>query len=80
MGKAANAAIWEQFQPRTDNQYPDTEERYTGPLTEAEWEQGYAEWKWDKDDATADELDRARWAYARPVARVRLWDETRVGL
>lgn len=51
------------------------------PLTEAQRASVWDDGRWNrKDDATADELDRARWAYARPVARVRLWDETRVGL
>lgn len=30
------------------------------------------------NDATADELDRARWAYSLPVVRVRLFDEAGV--
>lgn len=79
MGKAANQAAWAEFE-RLDRQRQEQSFDTEPPLTEAE---RAAEWDSDhwtrKDDATTDELAEARRAYARPVARVVLWDERRVG-
>jgi hypothetical protein len=69
MGKAANAAIWEQFKPDTDLETED------GPLNEADFEESYSDWKWNKDDDLATAVRR----YAMPMPHVRLFDECGVG-
>lgn len=65
MGKRANQAIWEQFKPDIDLETED------GPLNEADFEESYSDWKWNKDDDLATAVRR----YERPACRVSLMDE-----
>jgi hypothetical protein len=65
----------------------DAEER-PEPLTEAQRASDWDDDSWNrKDDESADELERLQMdrldavrRYGRPVCRVELWDEGRVGL
>lgn len=67
MGRHANQAIWDKFQPDTDL------ETEGGPLNEADFEESYSDWKHNKDDDLATAVRR----YARPVGHIDLWDEPR---
>lgn len=68
MGKFHNEAIFRQIAPQVD----DEPEQMT---QEEAWELSYSDWKWNKDDDLASAVRR----YARPVCRVRVWDEVEVG-
>jgi hypothetical protein len=71
VGKNLNQKAWLEFE-RIDRQRQEASFESDPPLTE---EERAAAW----DDAYWERLDAVR-RYAAPVARVRLWDETRVGL
>lgn len=78
MGKHFNAELYRQFDRTMDKGLDEVMGDGTQPLTDDELDRIASDDSWNrKDDATADELDRARWAYARPVCRVDLWDEPR---
>lgn len=78
MGKFHNAELYRQFDRTMDKGLDEAMGESEAPLTEAERASVWDDDSWNrKDDATADELDRARWAYARPVGHIDLWDEPR---
>jgi hypothetical protein len=78
MGKHANSAAYREFE-RLDRQRQEESFEAPQPLTDDELEQIQGDAYWNQLDATADELAEARRGYARPTARVRLFDEVEVG-
>lgn len=72
MGKHFNAEVYRQIAPQLDDE---VDENADYSPTEADFEESYSDWKWNKDDDLATAVRR----YAMPNCHVSLMDEMGVG-